>query len=120
MNETVITPQAKLLHYALEKLGVNVEAEHYDGHKHVDLYLPDAGIYIEVDGLQHLTDPKQIIADFKREHYSDQEKFDTIHITNGVVTHHLDEISRAIVEVVRERKNLSLIQRIKDGVDIGN
>lgn len=111
--ERIITPQAKLLKDALEKLGVLVESEHFDGHKHVDLFLKEAGIYIEIDGLQHLIDPKQIVADFKREHYSDQENFNTIHITNGVVTHHLDEIAKALAQVVREKKTEFTINTLR-------
>lgn len=108
-----MTSQAETLQLALQSRGVIVKTEHFDKHKHVDLYLPEAKIYIEVDGLQHLTEPKQIIADFNREHYSDMEGFDTLHVTNGIVMHHLDEIADAIAEVVKERKVLRLLEDVQ-------
>src|SRR3989344_7758202 len=100
------TPTARVIRLkeALETRNVTVETEHWDGHKHVDLYLPEANICIEVDGIQHLIDPRQIISDFKREHYSDIEKFDTLHINNSVLDDHINEIADAIAEVVGERK----------------
>jgi len=90
---------------ALKKRGINAEHEYSDGHKHVDIFIPDAKIYIEVDGLQHFTNPKRIISDFKRDHYSDTEGIPTLRITNQLVETHLDEIADAIAEVTRERLN---------------
>ena len=40
------TPQTIALAEALEKRGVEFELEHWDGHKHVDMYIPKAQIYI--------------------------------------------------------------------------
>ncbi len=85
---------------ALEEKGVEVEVEHWDKHKHVDIYIPSVAIYIEIDGLQHYTNPTQIIADFNRNHFSDVDRFDTIHIPNLVLEHHLVEVADAIKKVV--------------------
>ena len=62
------TPEAVLLKTALEKLGLRVMVEVDDGFKHIDLSIPDSRINIEIDGLQHLTDPYQILSDLKRAH----------------------------------------------------
>jgi len=100
----LFTKQAKSLYDALVKNGIDAKSEYWDGHKHVDIAIPSANIIIEVDGLHHFTEPKQIEADFKRSHYSDlKNKFDTIHIPNLVVEKHLDDIVSAIVEIVRKR-----------------
>jgi len=48
------TPQAKELYDELVKIGVRAISEFSDLHKHVDIGIPDAKLYIEVDGLQHL------------------------------------------------------------------
>lgn len=98
------TRQVLDLKTELEKRGVKSVTEYNDGHKHVDLYIPTANIYIEVDGIQHLINPDQIIADFKREHYSDMAKYDTLHINNDILENHLERISEAITKVVLERK----------------
>lgn len=103
MNKKYITPQAKALHEALAKLGVTSILEYSDGHKHVDIGIPDAKLYIEVDGLKHFIDPKQIIADFKRAHYSNQDNFVTFYVTNQLIDKFLDEIADAVAEVVKER-----------------
>lgn len=42
-----------MLAAALKKRGVELELEHWDGHKHVDIYIPKDHLYIEVDGVPH-------------------------------------------------------------------
>lgn len=108
-----VTPQAKKLQEAIEKYEIEVIAEYFDGYKHVDLFLPEARIAIEVDGLQHVSDPKQIMTDFQREHYSKLNNIDTLHLENSVVVKHLDEIAKAISDVVKERKVLLLLENVK-------
>ncbi len=100
------TPEAKSLKEALETRGVKVLTELHDGHKHIDLALPRAKINVEVDGIQHLTDPKQILADLGRGYYSHKNGYDTMHIQNEVVRKHLPEIADALAEAskIRERK----------------
>ena len=53
------------------------------------------------DGLPHYTSPKQIISDFKRDHFSDAEGFVTKHIPNELIETHLDEMADAISEIVK-------------------
>lgn len=96
------TQQAKALCNALENRGIKVIPEHWDGHKHIDIYIPQAKIYIEVDGLQHLTNSNQMLADFKREFYSTKEGFYTLHIPNGVLMKDLDQIADAIAILVKK------------------
>lgn len=94
------TKQTLKLVEALKKRGLNIETEHWDGHKHIDVYIPEAKMYIEIDGLQHYTDPKQIIADLNRDHYSDDAKFFTKHISNQLIEAYSEEIADAIAEIV--------------------
>ena len=61
---------------------METKLEHWDNHKHIEIAILDAKIYIEVDGLQHYTDPEEIKRDFKRNHFSDGDDFKTIHIQN--------------------------------------
>lgn len=93
-----------LLSNALKERGIEHVCEFPDGHKHVDIGIPNAKLFIEIDGLNHYTDPKQIKADFKRDHYSDGDDFSTIRIPNELIQEHLKEISNAIAIVVRERE----------------
>lgn len=100
------TTEAYALRGALEDRGVKVYTELHDGFKTIDLALPKAKINVEVDGIQHLTDPKQILADLGRGYYSHKNGYDTMHIQNEMVRSHLDEIAEALAEAskVRERK----------------
>jgi len=85
---------------ALEKRGIKVVPEYWDGHKHVDIYIPANGMYIEVEGIQHFTNAKQIISDLKRDYYSDKENHFTFRVTNQLIETHLEEIVEAITTVV--------------------
>jgi very-short-patch-repair endonuclease len=93
------TKETLALAHALRDRGVVVELEHWDGHKHVDIFIPAAKLYIEIDGIQHFTNPKQILTDFKRDHYSDDGSFFTKRFSNEMITHHLDEIADAVTEI---------------------
>lgn len=100
------TKEASDLKEALEKKGVRVLVEVHDGHKHIDLAIPKAKINVEIDGIQHLTDPNQIVADLSRGYYSHKNGYDTMHIPNEMVRLHKNEISLALAEAskIRERK----------------
>ncbi len=100
------TKEAADLKEALESMGVRVLVELHDGHKTIDLAIPKAKINVEVDGMQHLTDPEQIVSDLSRGYYSHKNGYDTIHIPNEMVRLHLDEISMALAAAakIRERK----------------
>ena len=102
----VPTAEAGSLKKALEDRGVRVYVELHDGYKTIDLAIPRAKINVEVDGIQHLTDPKQIVADMGRGYYSHKNGYDTMHIPNEMVRMHLDEIADALAEAskIRERK----------------
>lgn len=102
-----------MLKEALETHGIEVLVEFYDGHKSIDLSIPSAKLNIEVDGIQHLTDPYQIVADLLRDHYSDEIGFSTLHVHNWEVRTNLPKIATAIAEaaLVRERRILSKYQK---------
>ena len=87
------TPQAVKLKAELERRGVPVEAEKWDGHKHIDLVVSRAMLNIEVDGKQHYEDWRQILSDLHRTHHSDRKGWDTVHIPNAVIENR-DELAR--------------------------
>ena len=93
--------QTKMLYEALKAKGVNAILEYPDGHKTVDIAILEAHIYIEVDGIQHFTNPKQIISDFKRYHFSDGDDFSTFYVTNQIIDKYVDEVANALVEVAK-------------------
>ena len=100
------TKEARYLREALERRGVRVLSEVNDGFKHIDLAIPSAKLNVEIDGIQHLTNPRQILADLARGHYSHKNGYDTMHIPNEMIHAHLDQIAEALAEAskIRERK----------------
>lgn len=109
MPKNIPTEHASRLISALKSKGLQVKEEYWDGHKHVDIYIPQAKLYIEVDGVPHYTKPEQLISDFERDYYSFKEGFFTKHITNEAIDTHCEQIAVAIAKVVRD----GAIQRSK-------
>ncbi len=93
------TKEALALVYALRIRGVDAETEHWDGHKHVDIFVPALKLYIEVDGIRHDINADQIKTDFKRDHYSNKGAYYTKRFSNHAVVWHLNAIADAIAEI---------------------
>jgi|GEM_PF-957397 len=98
------TKEATSLKYELEKRGITVYQELHDGYKHIDLAIPRAKLNVEVDGIQHLTNPQQIVADLARGYYSNKQGYDTMHIPNEMLRLHLKSIADALAEAARIRE----------------
>ena len=105
MSNIKPTKQVLMLVNALKERGVLLEVEKWDGHKHIDIYIPSDRLYIEVDGIPHATDVKKIIADFNRDYFSFKEGYFTKHITNELVENHLEAIANAIAKVALNAPN---------------
>ena len=99
------TKQVTMLVDALRNRGVDLKVEHWDGYKHVDIYIPIDRLYIEVDGLTHSTDPKKIISDFNRDYFSFKDGYFTKRITNELIENHLEQIADAIAKVAQNAPN---------------
>jgi very-short-patch-repair endonuclease len=98
----ISTPNEINLYNALSRRSIKAELQHWDGHKHVDLAIIDPRIYIEVDEIQHFTDPHQIISDFERSHYSDVEGYHTFFVTDQILEDNekLNQVADALAKVV--------------------
>jgi very-short-patch-repair endonuclease len=104
-QESKVTPQAIRLSKALHDLRVEHELEHYDGYKHVDIAIPSARLYLELDGTQHAFNPKQMIADDERDKYSQKSGWTTKRIPNGWIDKDVDRLASSIAILVRKREN---------------
>ncbi len=98
------TKQSRLLWAALKERGIDGQTEYWDGHKHVDIAILPAKLYIEVDGIQHFRNLNQAIADLKRDDYSDQGGFRTIRISNDVIRQDVNMVADEIARQARERQ----------------
>ena len=105
MAKKVPTPHTMLLADALVARGVHLELEHWDGHKHVDIYIPQDNLYIEVDGVPHYTQVERMISDFNRDYFSFRSGYFTKHITNEAIDTHLEAIANAIAKVAGSAPN---------------
>jgi very-short-patch-repair endonuclease len=97
------TSQALKLKEALEERGLIVQAEKWDGHKHIDLVVHRSRLNIEVDGKQHYQSAQQILADIKRSHYSDFKGYDTFHVPNVFIDNadDLTKVANALAEAAK-------------------
>ena len=100
MPNNTPTQQVLRLAQALRARGIELELEHWDKHKHVDIYIPKGSIYIEVDGVPHYTQPSKLVSNFERDYYSAKEGFFTKHITNEAIDTHCEEIAEAIERIL--------------------
>ena len=103
-NNTPTEHEVKLAE-ALKNRGVKFEVHHWDGFKHVDIFIKKDNLYIEVDGMYHITRPDRIISDLNRDYFSFKDGFFTKHITNEAIDSNLDEIADAIAHVARNAPN---------------
>jgi very-short-patch-repair endonuclease len=99
------TPYQRKLFEALRQRGIGCEYEAYDGFKHVDIAIPKAKLYIEIDGKHHLTDPTQLDKDLWRDEYSSKDGYRTIHYSNEQLAENLPAIADALAEVIKNREN---------------
>jgi len=79
------TKEAIKLFEVLVKMGFNAQLEKYDGHKHIDIAIPDKKVNIEVDGMQHVYSEKQALSDLKRTFYSWKKGYVTLRIPNKLI-----------------------------------
>lgn len=74
-HQKTVTSHALRLSDALNRQGISHKLEYSDGHKHVDIAIPWARVYVELDGMQHTFDAKQVIADHERDWHSMKDGF---------------------------------------------
>ncbi len=102
-QEKTVTPQASRLSKALDDLDVKHILEYDDGHKHVDIAIEWAKIYLELDGSQHGLSPKQICADDDRDKYSLKDGFVTKRIPNTWIDEDVDRLALSIATLANKR-----------------
>jgi len=73
------------LYESLIKMGFNAKLEKWDGHKHIDIAIPDKKVNIEIDGLHHSYNKKQALTDLKRTFYSWKKRYVTLRIPNPLI-----------------------------------
>ena len=99
-QKEITTPNQRKLFRELMKNHIKCELEAYDGKKHVDIAIERAKLYIEIDEDHHLTDPKQLYSDIKRDYYSWKNGYYTIRIPSELITKDLEKIVTAIKDLI--------------------
>ena len=99
------TEEATRLYLSLKRRGVPAELEKYDGYKTIDIAVADARVNIEVDGHQHVSNPKQALSDLKRTYFSLQKGFLTLRIPNALIRENLEETADYITTFLLQHKN---------------
>ncbi len=104
-HQKTVTPEALKLSRALKNLEVEHALEAYDGHKHVDIAIESAKLYIELDGAQHGFSSKQMLADDDRDKHSQKAGYDTKRIPNAWVNQNVNGLALSIARLVDKRTN---------------
>ena len=99
------TEEATRLYLSLKRRGVPAELEKYDGYKTIDIAVADARVNIEVDGHQHVSNPKQALSDLKRTYFSLQKGFLTLRIPTTLIRENLEETADYITTFLLQYKN---------------
>ncbi|WP_448104627.1 DUF559 domain-containing protein [Pedobacter panaciterrae] len=105
-QEQVSTISAMSLYFALKERGVPAQLEKWDGHKHIDIAIPQAKVNIEVDGGHHNYSDKQALSDLKRTYYSFLKGYLTLRIPNSLVNGHLYETADHITEMLNINRTM--------------
>lgn len=90
------------LYYALKKNCFSPILEKFDGHKHIDIAFERPKLYIEIDGKHHHHNASQALKDLKRNIYSKQDGYHTIHIPNIAIHEKFEEVLNQISKFVLE------------------
>jgi very-short-patch-repair endonuclease len=113
MDKTITKEQLELYN-ALKKRGAPAKLEKWDGHKHIDIAIPEARVNIEVDGIHHNTSKKQALSDLLRTYYSFRKGYVTLRIPNILVRDKetLEETADFIIDFLNESN-----EQLDDGDD---
>ena len=98
------TPSAISLYLELKKNGVSAELEKFDGHKTIDIAIPEHKLNIEVDGSKHQTNADQAFADLQRTYYSFAKGYFTLRIPNSLIENKIYETVSYIVKFLEAGK----------------
>lgn len=118
-----VTSQAIRLSDALKRLDIEHKLEYSDGHKHVDIAIPWAKLYIELEGRQHGFNPKQMYSDMERDTHSQKEGFYTKRIPNEWVDRDARQVALGVARLARRRykqinEKTSVIGKLKTGYGV--
>ena len=102
-QQKTVAPPATKLSNALNNLDVKHKLEYDDDHKHVDIAIEWAKLYLELDGAQHAFSPKQMCVDDERDKYSQKAGFTTKRIANVWVDRDVDRLALSIASLANKR-----------------
>ena len=96
---------AKSLYLELKKIGVPAKLEKYDGFKTIDIAIPECKVNIEVDGIQHNSNPDQALSDLKRTYYSFLKGYITLRVPNSLIERNIEAAIDYIVRFLNANNN---------------
>jgi very-short-patch-repair endonuclease len=103
-HQKTVTPHALKLSKALRSYDVQHKLEYSDGHKHVDIAIESAKLFLELDGSQHAFSPKQMLADDSRDKHSQRAGYTTKRIPNAWVDQNVEKLAANIAMLVQKRQ----------------
>jgi len=103
-HQKTVTPEAIRLSKALKNLEVENTLEQYDGHKLIDIAIESDKRYIELDGMQHAFNSKQMYANDDRDKHAHQAGYTTKRIPNALVNQNVNKLALNIARLADKRK----------------
>jgi very-short-patch-repair endonuclease len=104
-RNSTATKESLTLYALLKEAGIPAQFEKFDGHKTIDIAIPDLFLNIEVDGAQHRRNKRQRQSDKLRDEYSARKGFATFRVSNELVRGQARGIVDAIMQYALKRKN---------------
>jgi very-short-patch-repair endonuclease len=104
-----ITPYAIELYKELKSINIDCRLEYWDGRKHIDLAIPKENLFIEIDGMHHITNPKYLAQDLLRDYHNAMNGFFTIHIPNDWIQNNVKKVAKSISVVISILKDDSFV-----------
>ncbi|GHT15690.1 hypothetical protein AGMMS4956_16210 [Bacteroidia bacterium] len=107
-KEPYTTKQQVLIHLALKEQQIdnimNYEVVYGEGyHKTIDICIPQASVYLEVNGLHHAYSPRQVWSDLWRTHFSAVSGFLVLNVYNVALMRNFLYIINGIERIVEAR-----------------
>ncbi len=87
----------------LKKLPVTVHRQKVIGRYIVDFYIHSAALVIELDGSQHVEDPKQRAFDLTRDRWLREQGLEVMRYDNRDVRRNFEGVCLDILRLLRER-----------------
>ena len=103
LRKSMTAEERRLWYDFLKKLPITVHRQKVIGPYIVDFYIHSAALVIELDGSQHVEDPKQRASDLTRDRWLREQGLEILRYDNRDVRRNFEGVCLDILRLLRER-----------------